>query len=166
MERILAARGPLDGDRVLAQVVLVGAEDLDPVAAGRQGRPVDDVVAAVAGIAGGGGDQVAGLVVEVDRRRQVVDELEAVGARAAGGGRGRDQVVAGVDVELVPVLAHAADAVAAQAGDEALGRGRQPLDEARSVAGIIVVEVVVARPEAEGIGDDQLAVRRRRDLAR
>ena len=66
---------------------------------------VDDVVAAVAGVAGGGGDQVAALVVEVDRRHQVVGELQAVGAGAAGRGRREDQVVAGVDVELVPVAA-------------------------------------------------------------
>ena len=115
MKGAAAARGALDADRVLAQVGLAGAEDLDPVAARGERRPVDDVVAAVGRVAGRGGDQVAAGVVEVDRRVEIVDELQAVGARAAGRGRGDDQVVAGVDVELVPVAADTADAVAGQA---------------------------------------------------
>ena len=159
VERILAARGALDGDRVLAQVVLVGADDLDPVAARAEGRPVDDVVAAVAGVARRGGDQVAGLVVEVERRHQVVDELEAAGRGAAGRGRGEDQVVAGVDVELEPVACLAADAVAGQArGDVARGSGGQTRWRKPRVSGLYYVEAAAAGAEDHGVGDDQLAV--------
>ena len=119
VEGAKAARGALDADRVLAQVGLAGAQDLDPVAARGERRPVDDVVAAVGRVAGRGGDQVAAGVVEVDRRIEIVDELQAVGAGAAGRGRREDQVVAGVHVELVPVGADTAQAVAGQAGDVA-----------------------------------------------
>ena len=82
------------------RLVVLEPMDLHPVAARRERRPVDDVVAAVGRVAGRGGDQVAAGVIEVDRRIEIIGELLSAGAGAAGRGRRDDQVVAGVDVEL------------------------------------------------------------------
>ena len=99
------------------RLVLLEPSDLHAVAARRKRRPVDHGIAAVGRIAGRGGNQVAAGVVEVDRRVEVVVELLAAAAGAARRRRGDDQVVSGVNVELVPVGIAAPQAVAAQARD-------------------------------------------------
>ena len=158
LERRQAARRTLDGDRVFTQVGLAGAHDLHPVAAGSQCSPVDDVVAAIGGIAGRGGDQVAICVVEIDRGLEIVDELLAVGTRSTRRGRREDQVIARVDVERVPVAADTAQAVAGQARGRVGVRGSDPLKEGEGVRIVLIEEVVAGTVAAVGIGDDQFPV--------